>query len=168
MSAPLGNKFWLKRNKDGRNRIFDTPSELWESACCYFEWVIDNPLLESKAFAYQGVVTKGEIPKLRAMTKEGLYIHLGIGRSTWDDYKARDDFSAVCEDVENIIREQKFTGAAAGLLNPSIIASDLGLDKSIEKPSTVINNIMPVPVADSVEDWERAAKANQDELLHDK
>lgn len=34
--------------------------------------------------------------------------------------------------------------------------------------STIINNIMPVPVADSVENWESAAKRNQEALLkHD-
>lgn len=30
---------------------------------------------------------------------------------------------------------------------------------------TIINNIMPVPVADSIEDWEKTAKNNQDSLL---
>lgn len=40
-------------------------------------------------------------------------------------------FSDICTRVREIIYEQKFTGAAAGLLNPMIIARDLSLrDKS--------------------------------------
>lgn len=42
----------------------------------------------------------------------------------------------------------------------------LGLDKPDDgKPDIVINNIMPVPTADSVDDWESTAMANQDDLL---
>ena len=46
---------------------------------------------------------------------------------TWQDYTEKDDFSAVTTRIEDIIYEQKFTGAAADLLNPNIIARDLGL-----------------------------------------
>ena len=41
------------------------------------------------------------------------------------------DFSTVITHVKETIRNQKFEGAAAGFLNPNIIARDLGLrDKS--------------------------------------
>ena len=65
------------------------------------------------------------------MTKWGLCNFLDIGISTWEDYRNRDDFSLVCTRAEDIMRQQKFEGASAQLLNPSIIARDLGLaDKS--------------------------------------
>ena len=64
---------------------------------------------------------------MRAMTIGGLCIFLDIGRRSWDEYRARQDFSPVCEQVEQTIREQKFSGAAADLLNANIIARDLGL-----------------------------------------
>lgn len=68
---------------------------------------------------------------MRAMTIDGLCIFLDIARDTWNNYRERQDFLAVCQRVEQIIRTQKFQGAAADLLNPSIIARDLGLaDKS--------------------------------------
>jgi phage terminase small subunit len=38
-------------------------------------------------------------------------------------------------------------------------------DKEKEIIDVTVSNIMPVPVADSVEDWENAAQANQDKLL---
>lgn len=123
--------FWKLRCKHGRDKIFSTPEILWESACGYFQWVEDNPLYETKAFAFQGVVTTEELPKMRAMTLNGLCLYLGIGESTLHDYGKRGDFSEVVELIRKTVYEQKFTGAAADLLNANIIARDLGLkDKS--------------------------------------
>jgi hypothetical protein len=64
---------------------------------------------------------------MRAMTFNGLCIFLDIDRKTWDLYREREEYAAVCARVDGVIREQKFTGAAAGLLNPVIIARELGL-----------------------------------------
>jgi hypothetical protein len=131
MSAPLGNKFWEARSTHGRAPIFDAPPDLWEACIEYFNWIEANPLYEAQAFAYQGKVTLQELPKMRAMTLAGLCIFLDISRQTWDNYKSREDFVEVTTRVDEIIRTQKFQGAAADLLNPNIIARDLGLsDKS--------------------------------------
>lgn len=127
MAAPTGNKFWMTRTKHGRDKLFSSPDALWDACCEYFQWVEDNPLWEVKAFAFQGVVTQEPIPKMRAMTIGGLCIFLGIGRSTWTDWKTNKDFSAVVARAEEVMRDQKFSGAAAELLNPNIIARDLGL-----------------------------------------
>ncbi|MEY9631298.1 DNA-packaging protein [Sinorhizobium fredii] len=132
MSAPLGNQFWKARSTHGRAPIFQTPDILWEACCEYFEWVEQNPLYEAKAFSYQGETKIESIPKMRAMTISGLCIFLGIGRRSWDEYRAREGFSPVCEAVEEIIRTQKFEGASADLLNHSIIARDLGLAEKSE------------------------------------
>lgn len=127
MSAPHGNQFWKARATHGRDKIFSTPEILWESACEYFQWCEDNPLIEMKAFAFQGDVTQEPIPKMRAMTLNGLYLFLGIVETTFARYAADDDFKGVCELIKKTIYEQKFTGAAADLLNANIIARDLGL-----------------------------------------
>src|SRR6185312_10262140 len=82
---------------------------------------------EAQAFAYQGNVKVESIAKMRAMTLAGLCVFLDINRSTWDEYTAREGFTEVTTRVDQIIRDQKFSGAAAGLLNPNIIARDLGL-----------------------------------------
>ena len=131
MAAPTGNQFWKARSRHGRDRIFSSADALWEACCDYFEWVDSNPLYETKAFSYQGCVTQEEVPKMRAMTLNGLCIFLDIDDSTWRDWRDVKDFSSVVSKVDKIIYEQKFTGAAADLLNPNIIARDLGLtDKS--------------------------------------
>ena len=131
MAAPLGNQFWRARAKHGRDLIFKDPETLWASCCEYFEWVEANPLFEDRLFAYQGEVTHEPAAKMRAMTLDGLCIFLGISFQTWLNYRTRKDFLDIIGRVENIICVQKFTGAAAGLLNPNVIARDLGLaDKS--------------------------------------
>lgn len=127
MAAPKGNKFWEARSKHGRNPKFDSPDDLWSACCEYFEWVEKHPLLETKAFAFQGVVTKTTLPKMRAMTMMGLFLFLDISRMTWALYKEREDFIAVTTRAEDVIYDQKFSGAAADLLNANIIARDLGL-----------------------------------------
>ncbi|MEN6547928.1 MAG: DNA-packaging protein [Armatimonadia bacterium] len=126
-----GNRFWERRSSHGRKPVFDNPEQLWSACCEYFEWVEQNPLMEMRPFAYQGVVVQEPVAKMRAMTNEGLCLFLDIGTSTWSDYRKRPDFSEVVTRVDGVMRTQKFTGAAADLLNPNIIARDLGLaDKS--------------------------------------
>lgn len=132
MAAPAGNQFWKARSSHGRNPIFSSPDQLWESCQEYFEWVEANPLYEDKIISFQGVATHVPCAKMRAMTISGLCIFLDIGRRSWDEYRARQDFLPVCEHVEQVIRDQKFTGAAADLLNASIIARDLGLADKTE------------------------------------
>lgn len=131
MAAPQGNSFWKARSSHGRAPIFANPDDLWAACAEYFEWVEANPLWEDKVMSYQGVNTHEPVARMRAMTLGGLCIFLDITRPTWDAYRKNEDFSSVSTRVEEIIRDQKFSGAAADLLNANIIARDLGLaDKS--------------------------------------
>lgn len=127
MAAPKGNRFWEARSSHGRNPKFESPEVLWAACCEYFEWVEANPLYEVKAFAFQGLVTQESLPKLRAMTISGLCIFLDITRQTWGTFRAMEGFSDITTRAEEIIYDQKFSGAAADLLNANIIARDLGL-----------------------------------------
>lgn len=127
MAAPKGNRFWEARSSHGRKPIFPDPETLRAACLEYFAWCEDNPLWETKVAFYQGVPSETQVPKLRAMTLDGLCNFLDIGTSTWHDYSTRDDFSEVVAQVESCIRQQKFAGAAADLLNANIIARDLGL-----------------------------------------
>lgn len=131
MAAPVGNQFWKARSTHGRNPIFGSPEELWSACIEYFDWVEANPLWEDKLISFQGVATHEPVAKMRAMTLDGLCIFLDVARRTWDEYRSKQDFLPVASRVDEIIRTQKFQGAAADLLNPNIIARDLGLtDKS--------------------------------------
>jgi len=139
----LGNQLWKVRAKHGRNPIFNTPDELFEAALRYFQWVEDNPLYEMKAFAYQGVIVQEPVAKMQAMTIDGLCIYTGFSDDTWANYKKNPDFFGVTCEIEKIIRNQKFTGAAADLLNPNIIARDLGL---VDKKDNISSDGSMTPI----------------------
>ena len=127
MPAPQGNDYWKQRSSHGRNPIFKKPEQLWDACCEYFEWVEANPLQETQYKQANGEPVPVIIPKMRAMTLDGLCIFLGISSQTWRDYRSRKAFAQAAGRVELVVSHQKFIGAAAGLLNPSIIARDLGL-----------------------------------------
>ena len=130
---PKGNKYWLSRSKHGVDGKWTDPNKFLTDCVSYFEWLEDNPLQEAKAFAYQGIVTQADLPKLQAPTIENLCTHLGITYQTWLNYKVRGpDFLEVITYVEQVIRGRKFVGAAADLFNATIISRDLGLADKTE------------------------------------
>lgn len=123
-----GNRFWEARSSAGPKPKFEGPEPLWAACCEYFAWNHANPLKEAKAFAYEGVVTLAELPKMRAMTISGLCMFLDVTHDTWIEWrKTRSDLSEVITRAEAVIFRQKFEGASADLLNANIIARDLGL-----------------------------------------
>lgn len=144
MGAPIGNEFWKLAKNIGRPKIFSSPEELWDKACEYFQWCIENQILTVEFHGKDA--TQCIVPKMRAFTWEGLEIFLGIESLRW--YKTSEshkEFLQVIGVIEKIIWEQKFTGAAAGVLNANIIAKDLGLvdkkeiDASVKMESAVID-----------------------------
>lgn len=138
MAFEKGNKFWEIRSKHGRDKLFSSPEILWEAAIEYFKWCDDNPLMEAKAFAFRGIVTVESLPKMRAYTLDGLCLYLDCSSSYFRVFKSRDTvvkelWESTIDKIERTIYNQKFTGAAADLLNPVIIARDLGLAEKQEQ-----------------------------------
>lgn len=130
MAAPEGNQFWTLRSKHGRDKLFASPQLMLEAAYEYFEWCEENPLIE---IDFKGKdADRVELPKMRAMTMQGLCRYLGCNTDYFRSFKNQkrengEDFSPIIKEIEDILYEQKFTGAAAGFLNANIIARDLGL-----------------------------------------
>ena len=125
-----GNKLWQLRDpaKGHRPPIYSDPIKLLEDCAGYFEWVTANPLSEEKVFCTKtGDIVRAEVSKMRAMTITGLCVYLGISISTWQLWRDREDLKDAVERVEAVIWEQKFSGAAGGLLDGGIIARELGL-----------------------------------------
>ena len=120
------SNLWSKRSV-GKPPKFTSPEEMWFRAVEYFEWCEKNNLEEAKVFCFQGQIVKDGASKMRAMTQAGLCAFLNIGTSTWHDYCKKTEYSEVTKAITDIMYEQKFTGAAAGLLSSNIIARDLGL-----------------------------------------
>lgn len=137
MAAPVGNRFWELRSKHGRDKLFETPEDLWQAACEFFAWCDENPLIETD---YRGKdLVQVEIPKMRAYTLKGLTLYLDCNEAYFRQFqdKKGEGFSTVIERIENVIYTQKFTGAAAGFLNPLIISRDLGLKDKTESELTI-------------------------------
>ena len=99
----------------------------------YFEWAATSPLYEEKVFSYEGGITTHDSPRIQAFTIIGLCLFIDIASTTWYEWRTpgsinhRPDLGEVIRWAEEVIRQQKFTAAAAGLLNANIISRDLGL-----------------------------------------
>lgn len=137
MAAPIGNKFWELRSKHGRDKLFSTPELLWEAAVEYFQWCEENPLKEEKVFNYQGEIVRADIAKMRAMTLSGLCLYLRCNENYFIVFKKQlpegeQDFNRVIAEIESVIYNQKFQGAAADLLNANIVAMELGMKHKTE------------------------------------
>lgn len=129
------NYFWQVKYRFGRPPMFETPEALWAAAVEWFRWMEENPLYEEKVFHHKGMITRTKVPKMRAMTVDAFCLFLDCSFQNWFEYKRKPEFSEVTQRIEKIIRSQKFTGAAADLLNPNIIARDLGLVDKTESDS---------------------------------
>ena len=149
MAAPKNNQFWKARSKHGRDPTFATAEILWDACCEYFQWVDDNPLMASEPVKFQGESKLTEVPRMRAMTISGMCLFLDVSEDTWANYRKKDDFVGVTTQAERIIYTQKFTGAAADMLNPNIIARDLGLKDVSEREIKGAIGLIPIePGAD--------------------
>lgn len=111
----------------GRSRTFETPDDLRDACLEYLEWADHNPLIEEKHFCAQGQIFTAELKKPRAVTIVGLCLHLGIHRHTWQNYRISEEFDLVCDEIEDRMKQYKFENAVAGLMNPTLIARDIGL-----------------------------------------
>ena len=149
-AAPKGNNYWQFRDKHGRDYKYQ-PDELWDEFVQYSEGVEKNPLHEQKVFSFQGMISTHEMPKMRAMTVIGFCLFADISYETFRQYKQNKDFIAVSTRIEDSIYQQKFEGASADLLNPNIIARDLGLADKRDLSSTDGSMSPKAPV--SLDDW---------------
>lgn len=131
------NPFGKKSKRGNGNLRFETPEQLWDEACEYFEWALNTPWITSKAMKMKDgdrdIIELAREPKARYLSNVGLCLFLGIQRCTYGYYQNgkhdRDDkdYSSVCAVIDDIIHEQKLSGAAAGIFHPMIVARELGL-----------------------------------------
>ena len=136
MAAPIGNQFWKARSKHGRDRVVSDPQTLASAADEYFQWCIDNPIIQKD---YKGQEAKKvDIEHPRVFKKEEFARFCGLAQwRSVDELKAiSKDFSQIVSQVEGIIADQKYTYAVVGMFNASIIARDLGLKEQQEMDLT--------------------------------
>lgn len=125
-----GNEFWKQRATHGVKTIMENPQKLFEACIEYFQWCEDNPLEGEKVGFSKGKACKADTKHIRALTINGLTLFLLITPTTWYEWrKSREDLQPVISWAERVIYNQKFAGAAAGLLNANIISRELGLQE---------------------------------------
>ncbi len=137
MAAPKNNSFWKDRKYTGRKKKFKNPTELWNLACEYFQYVDQTPII-----IYVGGTKKIKEKKNRPYLLQGLWAHIPCSHQTWQNYKALDEndpqregFLEIIGHIENIIYEQKFSGAASGIFHHQIIARSIGLVEKVDVES---------------------------------
>lgn len=156
MAAPKQNQFWKKRSTHGRKRIFANADIMWLAAQEYFKWCDENPWYKTEQLKNPGkpfMNEKGKyivadsvvhLPNARPYTLNGLCIFLDVNTHYFIHFKDSienkkgkkyQDFSTVITRIEEIIRTQKYEGAAVGAFNANIIARDLGLIDKIDHTS---------------------------------
>lgn len=133
-----GNELW-RHGKLGRKMIYPDPQKMAEKCQEYFDWVDKNPI-EDPRMSGEGRIVY--IPRPRPMTIGGLGVFLGLSPTAMESYRKRDEFRDVLGTVEEIIREHKFAGAAAGVFNSSIISRDLGLTDKREVQGGLTVHVM--------------------------
>ncbi|TFD94659.1 hypothetical protein E2605_14905 [Dysgonomonas capnocytophagoides] len=137
MAAPKGNKFYKKREKNGRELEYKTPEDFLREAYKYFDWCTKTPWIKKdfiKSGDFAGQIV--DIPTSRPYTIDGLCNYLGIDVKTFYNYEERKDFFQVITYVRGIIRQNQIEGACVGAYNSSIVARILGLANKQEIETT--------------------------------
>lgn len=141
---PANERLWrqVAASKVGtKTSVYKTSEELWLAAYKYFEWVADNPISEPVPVSYKGSFEVRTMPRMRAMTLEGLCAFIGVQMKTYLLWRReREEFAYVISQIDNVMYQYKFEGAAAGIFHAGLVSRSLGLvDKTeVETNATVV------------------------------
>jgi len=125
----------ILQNKVGRPAKY-TPQSILQKFIDFAQWLEDNPYYQEKGYSYMGEVTKENFKKPHIATFGGFCLFAGLTYETLSQYQKDSHFSEIIKLIKNAITEQKFSLAAAELVNANIIARDLGLADNINQNNT--------------------------------
>ena len=121
---------WYTGGRVGRvEDMFQDPERLRLAAVMYFGWAESSQVMVGE-MVKSGLMA-GEIytvPRHRVFSISGLAVYLGLGVQRFNRLCKRPELEDVRDWIDSVIRAQKFELAAAGAINASLIAKDLGLD----------------------------------------
>lgn len=129
----------------------------------YLYWCEKNPIKKTKVLN-DGTIVDYEAP--RAPLKKGFEAYVGrpeLIKATKNtkNYKSgpqAEEYQAVIGWIQNILFEQKFTGAAVGVYNASLISKELGLVERQEIEQNSVSNT-------TIEVIDNDTKAELDKLM---
>lgn len=146
-----GNQLWqtVKIRKGARALITDA-GELWQKAIDYFNWCDHNPQYRPEAIKHQGEGSTMDMSLGRPYSVDAFTIYCGVSRSYFRTRKAElgDKEAAktarpeelelldMIHLIEDIIRTQRFDGAAVGIFKENLISRVDGYADNINQNNT--------------------------------
>ena len=130
--------------------LFSSPTLMWDSACEYFEWCMENPIIDPRSFGGKQMIQ-------RPFTMQGLCRYLDCNTAYFRQFKNElrgedKDFATVITSIEETVYQQKFENAVIGVYNTNIIARDLGLtDKQEIKQDVKVNQVFEIGYEDEAD-----------------
>lgn len=137
-----GSSFWKNRSKHGRDAIFTDPTLFKTQCISYFDFVDANPWMKKEAVKSgdkAGMII--DIPTQRPYNQWELCNFLGVSPAWWNNFQNSQVYNNNKENwdeafgfVDSIMKGLKYTGAAVGAFNPSLIMRDLGIREMPKAP----------------------------------
>ena len=134
----------------GSYPVIETPDKLWERACAYFKWCDANPIKELKLLNNKPKALKVPMDKAHLYTYEGLFLYIGVSKFEWEEWLQDEEMKHTCDMIDNVIREQDLSWAAAGLSNVQVVSKILGLTDQIETKASGDIKINLTPADDQL------------------
>ena len=131
--------------------VSDTPEEMWEQACAYFEWSDNNPLSVPRTMN-AGFMAGKELKEkmIRPYSMKAFCLHCGISEDYVRDLLNMKDSNSlyymVIERIKMIIHIQNTELATVGVYNPAFVAKLLESDlnnRPIEKLTIEVVHGLP-------------------------
>lgn len=116
-----------------------TPEQVMNLIVKYFEWAESNALKAGETANFQGMVYEHTIHKPRIFTWSALMLFCSFSAAGVARWKKTPGYDVVMDFADSVIKEQKYQLAAANMVNSSMIAKELGIDKGV-----TINNFESV------------------------
>jgi hypothetical protein len=171
----LGNKWWKRRSKHGRDKIFQTPKIMLQAAYEYFDDNAKNPWYKKE------VVKSGElagsiidVPAETPLSLRGLAMFWGVHTRYLEQFESDlseedranpEGFYAVITHIKDIIQRQQIEGATLGVYNGNIISRLVGLVEKTDVTSKgkQIKSAGPALIVKMPEGVDLALPSNTDE-----
>ncbi len=138
---PVGNQFYKLASFTGRPKLFATPDDLLTAAFDYFDYCENNPVIKYGIYGCPPRMVG--VKKMRAMSLQGLCAHIGLCHLR--RYKQNAEFVPVIAYIQNVIFSWNIEGAAAGVLNPCVVARVLGLVEQVARERVSVNVVFYNP-----------------------
>ncbi len=130
MPFQKGNSFWKLRKRHGPSIPFSSPGELQKKAQSYIDLCTrrtEDAAYWKKTEIHGKNAQKCMIQLYKPMSIEGLSQYLGISSRSFRRLRESEEFSSICQRIEDLIFAYQYEGACVGAFSPAIVARKLGM-----------------------------------------